>query len=135
MYSPVLKATLESPLKKVPCVESQLKKYKDIDNTTDSKTMYMLQRIEVKGFTHETVQIFVRFLQGQTDEEEIKTYDWKKIRGLYEMSHFYQVDDVLKICEEKGKSLIITTNILEPIELMEMFDGANRINGNVYWSQ
>lgn len=110
MYSPVIKATLESPLNKG-----------DEVSIKDSKALYRLQRIEVKGFTHEIVQLFARCLQGQADETEIKTYDWKKIRGLYEMSHFYQVDDVFNICLEKGKASIQHTNILEAIALMETY--------------
>lgn len=111
MYSPVIKATLETPIGKGNELTSK-----------DSKSLFRLPRIEVDGFTHETAQMFVRCIQGQADDTEIKGYDWKRIQGLLKMSHFYQVESLYNLCLDKGKPLIQHNNVLEAIKLMETYD-------------
>lgn len=121
MYSPVIKATLETPIGKDGSEITDTFS-SSIAVAKDSKTLYRLPRIQVDGFKHESVQIFVRCLQGQADDNEIKGYNWKNITGLLRMSHFYQVQCLFDLCIEKGKSLIQNDNILEAIELMEMYE-------------
>lgn len=121
LYSPVIKAALESPLS-----------INEDGRTTDEKTVSKegkkhqqvyssFRRIKVVGFNHETVQIFVRCLQGQLDTNEIKAFDWSKVLGLLKMCHFYGVDHMFEVYLEHGKNLIQQNNVVQAIEFMETY--------------
>ena len=121
LYSPVIKAALESPLSITGDNGSTDEKTLAKGGKKQQQLYSSFRRIEVVGFNHETVQIFVRCLQGQLEANEIKAFDWKKVLGLLKMYHFYGVDHMFDVYLEQGKSLIQQNNIVEAIEFMETY--------------
>jgi len=114
LYSPVIKAALESPLSQTGD-ESKDEKSVVTRGGKKYQVYSSFRRIEVVGFNHETVQIFVRCLQGQLDETETKAFDWTKVLGLLKMCHYYGVDQMFDVYLKHGMTVV------EAIEFMETY--------------
>ena len=124
LFSPVLKAALESPL--AITNKNDQKQDRD-DGAVTSKKNYnvyssgSLQRVEVKNFNTQTVQYFIRSLQGQLDDQEVKTFDWKQSVSLLKMFHFYDVENMYETVLQHATSLIQQNNTVESVAYMETF--------------
>lgn len=125
LFSPVLKAALESPLAAITNNEEREDKRDDRAVTKKVKhNVYSsgsLRRVEVKGFNTQTVQCFIRSLQGQLDDQEVKTFNWKQSISLLKMFHFYDVENMYETVLQHATSLIQQNNVVEAVEYMETF--------------
>ena len=124
LFSPVLKAALESPL--AITNKNDQKECRD-DGAVTSKKSYnvyssgSLRRVEVRDFNTQTVQYFIRSLQGQLEDQEVKTFDWKQSVSLLKMFHFYDVENMYETVLQHATSLIQQNNIVESVAYMETF--------------
>ena len=75
----------------------------------------------MKGFNTQTVQCFIRSLQGQLDDQEVKTFNWKQSISLLKMFHFYDVENMYETVLQHATSLIQQNNVVEAVEYMETF--------------
>ena len=124
LFSPVLKASLESPLA-ITNNDRQEKESRHEDKAiTKKQNVYSsgsLRRVEVKNFNTQTVQYFIRSLQGQLDDNEVKTFNWEQAVNLLKMFHFYDVENMYETVLQHATNLIQQNNVVEAVEYMETF--------------
>ena len=125
LFSPVLKANLESPYASIEPKEKQKSDERSAitkgGNGTSVSNRGSLRRIEIKDFDSQTVQHFIRSLQGQLNEDELKTFTWKQAVELLKIFHFYDVENMYQQVLEKARTLIQQANVVEAIAYMETF--------------
>uniref|UniRef100_A0A7M5VBN3 BTB domain-containing protein n=1 Tax=Clytia hemisphaerica TaxID=252671 RepID=A0A7M5VBN3_9CNID len=134
LYSPVIKTALESPLsvsngdQKDDSYESRITRSiagsqgkKESKQVTSQLSGGNLRRIKVDEFDGKTVQIFIRCLQGQIDDTEVKSFDWKCVMEILKMFHFYEVDHMYDIFLKQAIQLMSNELIVEAVHFMEIY--------------
>ena len=117
LHSPVIKRALESPL----AIKDKEEKKNQSASDTVSYQSGSLHRIEVKDFDTTTVQLFIRSLQGQLEDNEIKAFNWEQVKNLLKMYHFYGVDHMFDALLPRGQQLINNTNVVDAVGFMEKY--------------